>query len=207
MARTLIFAYDLPTPTRSEAVAGRWLSRSRLVCRTEDSSEDLSPRVAVCRSDNQLPQGGHGSGLGVSRRPLAESLRRIYLAELGRNQQLTDRHALKVRRVRNSGERVAVAIVYVESTRMYFSGRRLWFRCPRCKGRCRVLYGTWWIACRRCHRLRNLSQREAKEDRATRLKIVRRLNPDDPDPSNDLPPKPRGMQWTTYDSYETYNEK
>jgi hypothetical protein len=124
MARTLIFAYDLPTPTRSEAVAkqslitnmksgatvysavdpsevwaqdlgdGRWLSGSRLVCRTEDSSEDLSPRVAVCRSDNQLPQGGHGSGLGVSRRPLAESLRRIYLAELGRNQQLTDRHAL-----------------------------------------------------------------------------------------------------------------
>jgi hypothetical protein len=37
---------------------------------------------------------------------------------------------------------------------------------------------------------------ETKEDRATRamLKIVRRLNPDAPDPCNDLPEKPKGMQ-------------
>ena len=31
------------------------------------------------------------------------------------------------------------------------------------------------------------------------LNIVRRLNPDDPDPCNDLPEKPKGMHWTTYD--------
>jgi hypothetical protein len=104
--------------------------------------------------------GGYGSGRwGVSKRPLAESMRRIDLAELGRSEQLTDRHALKV--IRNNGERAEVTTVYLESTRMYFGGRRLWFRCPRCEGRCRVLYGTWRIACRRCHRLRYLSQRWA----------------------------------------------
>jgi hypothetical protein len=147
------------------------------------------------------------------RRPLAESLRRINLAELDRNQRLTDRHALKVQCVRDNGERVEVTTVYLEATRMHFGGRRLWFRCPRCDGRCRVLHGTWRIACRRCHKLRYCSQRETKEDRATRamLKIVRRLNPDDPDPCNDLPEKPQGMHWSTYDRfverYETYNEQ
>jgi len=108
---------------------------------------------------------------------------------------------------------VDVTTVYLEATRMYFGGRRLWFRCPRCDGRCRVLYGTWRIACRRCHRLRYLSQRETKEDRATRamLKIVRRLKPNDPDPCNDLPEKPPGMHWRTYDRlierYEGYIEQ
>src|SRR5215470_3852318 len=28
---------------------------------------------------------------------------------------------------------------------------------------------------------------------------VRRLNPDDPDPCNDPPEKPKGMHWSTYD--------
>ena len=38
------------------------------------------------------------------------------------------------------------------------------------------------------------------------LKIVRRLNPDDPDPCNDLPEKPKGMHWSTYERLsERYN--
>jgi hypothetical protein len=152
--------------------------------------------------------GGHGSGRwGVSRRPLAESMRRIDLAELSRNQHLTDRHALKV--IRNNGERVEVTTVYLESTRMYFGGRRLWFRCPRCDGRCRVLYGTWRIACRRCHRLRYLSQRETRTGRANlgMMKIVKRVDPEAT--CNALPPKPKGMHWSTYDRlserYDTYD--
>jgi hypothetical protein len=42
--------------------------------------------------------GGHGSGRwGVSRRPLAESMRRIDLARLMRDHPgITDNHALKV---------------------------------------------------------------------------------------------------------------
>ena len=55
--------------------------------------------------------------------------------------------------------------------------------------------------------------KETKEDGATRatLKVVRRLKPDDPDPCNDLPEKPKGMHWTTYDRlverYEGYSEQ
>jgi len=42
------------------------------------------------------------------------------------------------------------------------------------------------------------------------LKIVRRLDPDDPDPCNDRPEKPKGMHQRTYDRhvehYEAYDE-
>ena len=159
--------------------------------------------------------GGVGSGRwGVSRRPLAESMRRIDFATLRHDApSLRVGHALKIKCHRADGEVAEVATVYLESTRMYFGGRRLWFRCPRCDRRCRVLFGTWRIACRRCHGLRYCSQRETKEDRATRamMKIVRRLDPDDPDPCNDLPEKPKGMHQRTYDRlverYEAYNEK
>jgi hypothetical protein len=152
--------------------------------------------------------GGFGSGRwGVSKRPLAESMRRIDLAEFGRDEQLTVRHALKV--IRNNGERAEVTTVYLESTRLYFGGWRLWFRCPRCEGRCRVLYGTWRIACRRCHRLRYLSQRETRTGRANlgMMKIVKRLDPKAT--CNALPSKPNGMHWSTYDRlaerYDTYD--
>jgi len=119
--------------------------------------------------------GGHGSGRwGVSRRPLAETMRRIDLARLMRDQPaITDRHALKVHCRRGDDTPVEIATIYLESTRMYFGGRRLWFRCPRCDGRCRVLFGTWRIACRRCHKLRYASQKESKEDRATRAMLKR----------------------------------
>src|SRR5262249_51670892 len=54
---------------------------------------------------------------------------------------------------------------------------------------------------RRCLGLRYCSQRKPKEDRATRpmLKIVRRLDPNNPDPCNDLPEMSKGMHWGTYD--------
>jgi len=156
--------------------------------------------------------GGFGSGRwGTSRRPLAESMRRIDLAELRRDEpSLTARNVLKVECVRDNGERVEVATVYLEATRMYFGGRRLWFRCPRCEARCRVLYGTWRIACRRCHRLRYTTQKETRSDRANlgMFKIVKRLDPEAT--FNELPPKPKGMHWRTherladrYDAYDT----
>jgi hypothetical protein len=141
-------------------------------------------------------------------------MRRTDLAQLLRQEPaITDRNALKVTYRRVGDAPVEAATIYLESTGMHFGGRRLWFRCPRCDRRCRVLYGTWRIACRRCHRLRYLSQRETREDRATRamLKIVRRLAPDDPDPCNDLPEKPEGMHWSTYDRlverYEAYSDQ
>jgi hypothetical protein len=155
--------------------------------------------------------GGHGSGRwGVSRRPLAESMRRIDLAQLMRKKPaITDRHALKVHCRRGDGPPAEVATIYLESTRVYFGGRRLWFLCPRCDGRCRVLYGIWRIACRRCHRLRYLSQRETRRGRANlgMMKIVKRLDPEAT--CNSLPPKPNGMHWSTYERlserYDAYD--
>ena len=89
--------------------------------------------------------GGYGSGTWrASRRPLAETMRRIDLATIRREEpSLTARHVLRIQCHRDDGENVEVANVHLESTRMYFGGRRLWFRCPRCDGRCRVLYA--WV--------------------------------------------------------------
>ena len=155
--------------------------------------------------------GGHGSGRwGVSRRPLAESMRRIDLSTLRRDEPaLTHRHALQIKCSSNDGERVQATTVYLESTRLYFGGRRLWFRCPRCEGRCRVLYGTWRIACRKCHRVRYLSQKETRSGRANlgMMKIVKRLDPEAN--CNALPAKPKSMHWSTYnrlaERYDTHD--
>ena len=155
--------------------------------------------------------GGYGSGRGgVSRRPLAEGMRRIDLAQLLREERaITDRQALKVQCRKGDEPPVEIASIYLESTPMHFGGRRLWFRCPRCDGRCRVLFGTWRIACRRCHRLRYASQRETRSGRANlgMMKIVKRLDPKAM--CNALPPKPTGMHWSTYDRlaerYDTYD--
>ena len=74
--------------------------------------------------------GGFGSGRsgrwGVSRRPLAESMRRIDLATLRHDApSLTVGNALKVKCHRPDGEAVEIATVHLETTRMYFFGRRL----------------------------------------------------------------------------------
>jgi len=64
--------------------------------------------------------------------PLVETMRRIDLATLRRDEpSLTAGHRLQVSCQRNDGEKVDVANVYLESTRMYFGGRRLGFHCPR----------------------------------------------------------------------------
>ena len=54
------------------------------------------------------------------------------------------------------------------------------------------------FAGRRCRRVRYTSQSETKADRANRamFKIVKRLDPKEQ--CNDLPWKPKGMHWRTY---------
>ena len=90
-----------------------------------------------------------------------------------------------------------------------FGGRRQWFRCLKCARSCRILYGGNRFRCRRCYRLSYSSQAETRADRATRamFKIVRRLDPEED--CNDLPPKPKGMHWRTYNRlagrYENYD--
>jgi hypothetical protein len=92
-----------------------------------------------------------------------------------------------------------------------FGGRRQWFCCLKCSRRCRILYGGSRFRCRRCYRLSYGSQAETRADRATRamFKIVRRLDPDED--CNELPPKPKGMHWRTYERlagrYEAYDSQ
>jgi hypothetical protein len=92
---------------------------------------------------------------------------------------------------------------------MRFGGRRLWFRCPLCGRRCRVLYVGRRMGCQVCLRLRYSSQAETRAARSTRamFKIVRRLHPEAQ--FNDLPRKPKGMHWSTYnqlaDRYEAFS--
>lgn len=88
--------------------------------------------------------------------------------------------------------------VPTEWTPTRFGGRRQWFICLTCARRCRILYGGTRFRCRRCSRLSYSSQAESRADRANRamFKIVRRLDPTQD--FNELPPKPKGMHWQTY---------
>lgn len=80
-----------------------------------------------------------------------------------------------------------------------FGGRRMWFQCPSCQRRCRIVYGGIYFRCRLCHDLKYEGQYEPAFARAASraLKIRERLGCDGG--IDDLfPAKPKGMHWTTY---------
>jgi hypothetical protein len=96
-------------------------------------------------------------------------------------------------------------------TPMTFGGQRRWFTCLSCSRKCRVLFGGRRFRCRRCRQVRYTSQSETGADRATRamFKIVKRLDPKES--CNDLPAKPKGMHWRTYnrlvERYDRYDNQ
>src|SRR5262245_40321657 len=152
--------------------------------------------------------GGSGSGRWGSRRPLAEALRRIDLAQLRRDHPITPGTLVTMRYQWANGRQVETTVSFLFTTGR-LGGRRVWFCCPSCDRRCQILYGSWRIACHRCHRLRYLSQRESRCGRANlgMMKIVKRLDPEAT--CTALPPKPKGMHWSTYERlcerYDTYD--
>lgn len=79
-------------------------------------------------------------------------------------------------------------------------GRRRWFVCLSCGGKCAVLYGGTHYRCRKCWNLAYQSQHEAPYQRALskaqkfRQRLGGSLCTDDP-----FPEKPKGMHWRTYD--------
>ena len=152
--------------------------------------------------------GGSGSGRWGSRKFTVESLRRIDLTQLRCEHPLTIR-SVAYAAYKRGEEEIKATLCFAE-TKTQFGGRRLWFICPSCGGRCRLLFAWRWLMCRRCCGLRYSSQGETRAGRATRamFKIVWRLDPSAQ--INDLPPKPKGMHWRTYDrlvkSYEAYND-
>ena len=99
-------------------------------------------------------------------------------------------------------------LIPFEWTDTNFNGRRQWFVCLKCRGRCRVLFGGSFYRCRKCYQLKYESQYEPSYARATtqRHNIRKRLGQagslDDP-----FPPKPKGMHWKTYWRLESLDEQ
>ena len=98
------------------------------------------------------------------------------------------------------------------ATQQRLGGKRQWFECPGCGRRVRILYAAGpRFRCRRCHRLSYSSQSEGLADRANRgmSRIVKLLDPDER--RNDLPARPKGMHWRTYqrlvERFEFYDEQ
>jgi hypothetical protein len=135
-------------------------------------------------------------------------MRRFDVAMLRREYPTGVQSVVSISFVRADGRKVQATVGFA-GTPARFGGHRLWFLCPSCRQRCRVLYGSWRIACRRCHGLRYLCQSGTRSARANlgMMKIVKRLDPEAV--YNELPPKPKGMHWSTYgclsERYEAYD--
>jgi len=169
--------------------------------------------------------GGYGSGRWGSRKPKAEHMKRLNLVRLRRDGALRSGAASTIGWSCGGEETSSIGIVAAGDalrliyrarngdgswfavdemvrflvTKPAFGGERFWFACPGCGRRCRVLFGGVRFRCRRCHGLRYSSQSETRADRASRgmWKVVRRLDPRTD--FNELPSKPKGMHWRTYE--------
>jgi hypothetical protein len=93
-------------------------------------------------------------------------------------------------------EKMFIAFAYSATE---FGGRRAWFRCPGCGGRCRVLYGTDSLRCRKCRGLKYQSQYETPAFRMLeRARKIRRRLGKSGGAGDPLPAKPRYMHWKKY---------
>jgi hypothetical protein len=94
------------------------------------------------------------------------------------------------------------------STATRYSGQRRWLTCLSCGRRCRIVYGGSRFRCRRCYRLKYVSQyeplfgRAASKAHAIRARLGAFGSLDDP-----FPPKPKGMHWKTYRRLEAEDER
>jgi hypothetical protein len=78
----------------------------------------------------------------------------------------------------------------------------------RCGRRCRKIYGGQYFRCRRCYRLRYISQGESRPDQRAldrARKIAKRLHDKwggATEAEYEFPPKPPRMRWATYNRLE-----
>jgi len=113
-----------------------------------------------------------------------------------------DRVILSYRHCRSDGDLKSEEYpVALERTQCHYGGERVWFHCPArgCGRRVAILYGGKIFACRQCHQLAYESQREQPHYRAlSRLQNVHLRLGGSGAVADGLPPKPKGMHWTTY---------
>lgn len=95
------------------------------------------------------------------------------------------------------------AHVWLDTTPCHYGGERVWFRCPGCQDRRAVLFMAGGVfACRACHDLAYSSTREDARERSIRRcqAIQKRLGGGGYGvPVWDIPGKPAGMHWDTYE--------
>jgi hypothetical protein len=104
---------------------------------------------------------------------------------------------------KNGGEKESLDYpVQLVATTCHYGGERYWFICPavNCGKRVAKLYlGDKYFACRQCYQLTYQSQRETKDDRASRRAEKIRAKLDWQPGIINLPgDKPKGMHWSTY---------
>ena len=93
------------------------------------------------------------------------------------------------------GRRLTVALT---ETQPQFGGKRLWFRCPKCGARARIIYSPRFT-CRRCAGLLHPSTRQTGRDRAiTRAVRLRRSLGGDGSLLAPFPSRPKGMKRKTW---------
>ena len=96
--------------------------------------------------------------------------------------------------------------VHLSFTEQPFGGRRRWFICNSCGGRCRVLIGGKYFRCRKCYRATYPSQYERIRVRGlAKAERARERVGADPGIGNHWPRKPKGMHWRTYRRLEAQN--
>src|SRR5215471_4144890 len=101
-----------------------------------------------------------------------------------------------IRRRQGQLEKLFIAFAY---TATEFGARRGWFRCPGCGSRCRVLYATDSLRCRKCRGLKYQSQYETPAFRMLeRARKIRRRLGKSGGAGDPLPAKPRYMHWKKY---------
>ena len=176
--------------------------------------------------------GGWGSGAGRGATKTSElkridlaCLRQLGILQVGRHSKLVWSRGgervgdvdIEMRegalifdyRVReHGGEWEAITeFVRLVSTVQNLGGERVWFECPGCRRRRRVLYGGRLFRCRRCYALTYPSQYEDANDRImTRAQNARIRLGGDGGMDEPFPRKPKWMRWRTYRRHETLDE-
>lgn len=89
--------------------------------------------------------------------------------------------------------------VLIAWTVCHFGGKRPWWLCPNCGGRCAILYGGSVFTCRKCAGLHYPIQHASNVGKAIfRAEATRRRLRWQPGIANPGNGKPKGMHWKTY---------
>lgn len=89
--------------------------------------------------------------------------------------------------------------IFFDWTEQKLGGERVWFLCPRCRTRCRVLFGRRRYLCRGCQQMTYESQYDTYPQLPwSRAHRMRERLGGEAGFTHPFPSKPKGMHWKTY---------